>query len=165
MCICTIIRRLARKFNERDANHVASDLNKHLAEIRAVTDKSKSFSRSIHYEVKEKNKRSAKILSIEDPSTTRQKQVLERFRDNPKAFWQPPVDDVHAQLGRRVACVTIYLLSKLDRGCTAPGISTFIQGPIGDAERYAGKRYIEAARQLGGIGALFCLPLSIPYST
>lgn len=166
MCICTIISRLTKKFNEREANLVASDLNKHLAAIRSVTAKSKSFARNVHYEVKERNTRPAKILSIEIPDTTPQKRILERFRDNPKAFWQPPVDDAHAQLGRRLACVTIYLLSKLDDRSAAPsGIAMFIQKPITDTERYAGKRYIDIARQLGGIGAVFCLPLEIPYST
>lgn len=167
MCICGRIGQLAERFNEKETKPLVSELNRHLATIESIVNKSKSLARYVLYDIRPKFKRSKKILSITTANTTPQKQIFERFRSNPEAFWQCDDDDSCMQLGRRLACITIYLLSRLDSKSELPAsIARFVPEPASHTEyRYAGKRYLEIARQVGGLGTVLCLPLEIPYST
>ncbi|KAL8296021.1 hypothetical protein RB600_001487 [Gaeumannomyces tritici] len=134
--------------------------------ISSLLSNSKSLARLVHYKVTPKAKRTAKLLSVETLDTTAQQQIFARFQDNPEAFWEPPTCGLHAQLGRRVAHIAMYLRSRLHPDhLPSSTIAVFVPDPSATKHRYVGKRYVEIARRLGGMGAVFCLPLDIPDST
>lgn len=166
MCLCVSIRRLADSFDEGEAKLLSSELNKHLAAIRSILAKSKALARDVRYQVVPNNQRTMKILSVQSVDTLRVTQICDTFRDDMGAFWAPSDDLVHAELRRRLACVVIFLSSKLEaKDVVPPRIAGLVQGVRISELRYAGRKYIKMARKLGGIGAVFWLPMEIPAST
>ncbi|KAH8666253.1 hypothetical protein BGZ61DRAFT_461791 [Ilyonectria robusta] len=110
-----------------------------------------------------------KIMSVKAIDTSQVNQICSRFNDDIDGFWKASGDVHHTELLRRLACVSIFLRSKLDpqdaQVWASPHISSAIKGSRTSELRYAGKKYIKIARKLGGIGSLFWLPLDIPSST
>lgn len=169
MCLCGTIRQMADDSEDSKVTLVASDLTKHLAAIRTILAKSKPLGRDVGYQVVPNNQRTMKILSVKAIDTSKVNQICSRFSDDIHGFWKASGDVHHAELLRRLACVSIFLRSKLDpqdaQVWASPHISSIIQGSRTSELRYAGKKYIKIARKLGGIGSLFWLPLDIPSST
>ncbi|KPM38851.1 hypothetical protein AK830_g7692 [Neonectria ditissima] len=169
MCLCDTIRQLTEDFDENRANDLAADLNKHLAATRAILAKSKSLARDVRYQIIPNNQRTVKILSLQSVDTSPVDKIRDNFRDDVDGFWVPSNDPVHSELQRRLACVTIFLRSTLNtqdsQAWISPRISSLVQGSRVSELRYAGKKYIKLARRLGGIGAVFWLPMGIPAST
>jgi hypothetical protein len=166
MCLCSAVRHLADHFDESEAKLLSSDLNKHLAAIRSILTKSKALARDVRYQVVPNNQRTMKILSIQSVDTLRVNQICDTFKNDIDALWTATEDLVHAELRRRLACVLIFLRSKLDaKEMVPPSIATLVQGARISELRYAGRKYIKIARKLGSIGAMFWLPMDIPAST
>ncbi|KAI5455617.1 hypothetical protein BGZ63DRAFT_518964 [Mariannaea sp. PMI_226] len=166
MCLCNEVRQLADLFDENEAKRLTSDLNKHLATIRAILGKSKALARDVRYQVVLNNQRTMKILSIRDSDITRANQIYRKYKDNIKGFWVSSNDLVHAELRRRLACVSIYLLSKMNAAEQVPPIvADLVRGAKLSELRYAGRKYIKIARKLGSIGSIIWLPLDVPAST
>ncbi|KPM43158.1 hypothetical protein AK830_g3409 [Neonectria ditissima] len=165
-CLCSSISQLARDFNEARAKELVPTLNQHLAAIRAILARSKAVSRDVQYNIMPNNQRAMKVLSVRSVDMAPVDRVCERVKDNLDAFWMPSDDATHVEIHRRVACITIFLRSRLDPESLIPlHLATFVQGQQLSELRYAGKKYIKIARKLGGIGSVFCLPLDVPFST
>lgn len=166
-CLCSTIRRLARDYDERGAQQLGPALNSHLRDLRSILARSKSLSREARYHITPINHRTAKIFLLDSVDLRQANQVCETFRGDVDAFWTPFDDVLHAELRRRLACVVIFLRSKLDAEASVPpAIARLFHGQKDYSDiRHSGRKYIKIARRLGGIGTLFWLPLTIPSST
>ncbi|KAL1844675.1 hypothetical protein VTK73DRAFT_2047 [Phialemonium thermophilum] len=167
MCLCKQIKALASAFDELEAERLVAALNSHLQAIRDFCTKSKSLANGLRYEIGDKQQLSSKISTRTSLDTTRQERILRAFQAKPSQFWQPVDDDAtHMELGRRLACVLVYLRYRLFNEVHVPSaISLFAPGAKSTDLRYAGKKFIGISRQLGGIGSLLSFPLDIPSST
>ncbi|KAI8651474.1 hypothetical protein NCS55_01392300 [Fusarium keratoplasticum] len=166
MCLCSTVRHLAAEFDPDEAMGLVSDLNKHLAAVRAILSKSKPLAREVRYQVVPNNHRTMKILSVQSVDVGGVDQLYNRFKDHVQDFWGCSENNLHQELRRRLACVTIFLRSKLDsEAWVSAGVSGFVQGQKPSELRYAGNKYIKIARKLGGIGSILWLPLEVPSST
>ncbi|KAF4979182.1 hypothetical protein FZEAL_4555 [Fusarium zealandicum] len=150
MCLCNTIRELADGFDPDKAMLLVADLNKHLAAVRSILGKSKSLTREVRYQVTPNSPRTAKILSVQTIDIATPTQIYERFRDDIPGFWASSADDKHPELRRRLACVTVFLRSKLNgQGWVSSDIASVVQGQKVSELRYAGNKYIKIARKLG----------------
>ncbi|KAH7140283.1 hypothetical protein B0J13DRAFT_477396 [Dactylonectria estremocensis] len=170
MCLCSNIRQLADDSGECNTKIDASDLTKHLAAIRSILARSKPLARDVGYQVVPVNQRTSKILSAKPIDIGKVDKICNLFDGDLAGFWNSTaVDALHAELRRRLACVSIFLKSKIDpqneENWVSPRISALFQAAKTSELRYAGKKYIKIARKLSGIGSLFWLPLDIPSST
>ncbi|KAH7129084.1 hypothetical protein EDB81DRAFT_697144 [Dactylonectria macrodidyma] len=172
MCLCSSIRQLADNSGECNTKIDASELTTHLAAIRFILTRSKPLARDVGYQVVPVNQRTSKILSAKPIDTERVNKICDLFNGDLAGFWSSSaVDVLHAELRRRLACVSIFLRSKVDLqnqnedNWISPNISGLYQAAKMSELRYAGKKYIKIARKLGGMGSLFWLPLDIPSST
>lgn len=166
MCLCSTVRHLAVEFDPDEAMGLVSDLNKHLAAVRAILSKSKPLAREVRYQVVPNNHRTMKILSVQSVDVGGMDQLYNRFKDHVQDFWGCSENNFHQELRRRLACVTIFLRSKLDsEAWVSAGVSGVVQGQKPSELRYAGNKYIKIARKLGGIGSILWLPLEVPSST
>uniref|UniRef100_A0A8H7TUI3 Uncharacterized protein n=1 Tax=Bionectria ochroleuca TaxID=29856 RepID=A0A8H7TUI3_BIOOC len=136
-CLCSIVSHLAKNFDEVKAKELVPQLNRHLAAIRSLLSKSKSLSRDVQYSVTPNNQRAMKIMSIQAIDMNLVNQVCKRFRNDLAGFWIPSDDAAHGELRRRLACISVFLRSRSDDQAPSPA----------------------------GIGAVFCLPLDVPFST
>ncbi|KAF4956398.1 hypothetical protein FSARC_11601 [Fusarium sarcochroum] len=165
-CLCSTIRQLANDSDSRKATSLASNLNKHLEAIRTILAGNKSLSREVRYQIVPSNQRTSKILSLQSIDLEPIRRLYDTFKDDTARFWTSPGDALHQELRRRIACITIFLRSKLDENAwISHAITSIAQGRNLSELRYAGSKYIKIARRLGGIGSIFWLPLEIPAST
>lgn len=167
-CLCSSIHRLAETFNEDQAKDLIPALNSHLQDLVALLGQSRSLGRELQYRITPSNQRTNKVFSVESVDLTPVNQVCERFRGDVDGFWTASDDDaVHAELRRRLACVVVFLRSRLNAQASVP--TPIAKLFIGQANytniRNSGRKYIQLARKLGGIGAIFWFPLNIPHST
>ena len=167
VCMCRVAHRLARDFNETEAKDLAPDLNRHLRDIYTLLTRSKTLARDIQYRITLNNQRTSKALFVDSVDLAPVNRVCERFSRDIDGFWTTSDDPVHADLRRRLACVAIFLRSKLDATSSVPPqIARLFQGQQNYADlRNSGRKYIKISRRLGGIGSIFWLPLDIPAST
>ncbi|KAJ3545931.1 hypothetical protein NM208_g2263 [Fusarium decemcellulare] len=165
MCLCGTIRQLEADFDPDKATELASELNKHLAAIRSILAKSKSLSREVRYQVIPNNQRTMKISSLKSVDIEGTNAIYDRFKDDANGFWNFD-NNGYRELRRRLACVVVYLRSKLDaQSWVPPNLSSIVQGQKPSELRYAGNKYIKMARKLGGVGSILWLPLDVPSST
>ncbi len=165
-CLCSTINRLADAFNESEARSLSLELNKHLSSIRTMLEQSKTLAHDVRYRIVPIDQRTAKILSIQHLDNTRVSRICEKVKDAIEHFWTPSDDVDHDKLRRRLACVMIYLRSKMNNhDLVPPAISSLVQGMKISELRYAGRKYIKVARRLGSIGSMIWLPLDVPAST
>ncbi|KAI1614882.1 hypothetical protein EDD36DRAFT_485226 [Exophiala viscosa] len=160
-------RRLAKNYDEAQAQSLIHALNGLLRDLQGLLARSKSLSREVQYRITPSNQRTTKVLSVESLDVSTIDQVREKFNDDVDGFWTPSDDVVHNELRRRLACVVIFLRSKLEAEVwVPPQIASTIRGQQNYQElRHSGRKYINIARKLGGLGALLWLPLEIPPST
>lgn len=167
-CLCNTVRRLAGDYDESAATNLIPAVNKFLRDLRAILGRSKSLARDVDYQIIPSNQRTIKVLSVNAVNLTSANQILGRFNEDHEGFWTLATDEVvHTELRRRLACVVIFLRSKLDsEALLPPHIANLFQGIKACPDlRNAGRKYIKIGRKLGGIGSLFWLPLEIPPST
>lgn len=166
MCLCSTIRELAKGQDAGEVLDLAIDLKKHLADVRSVLAKSKSLTRDVRYSVVPNNQRTMKILNVQSIDYTTANQIYQHLHHDVSGLWEASTLEVHAELRRRMACIIIFLRSRLDtNGWVTADISDVVQGQKLSELRYAGRKYIKIARRLGGIGAVLWLPLEVPSST
>lgn len=168
-CICSSVHHLAESYDEDRARSLVSALNSHLKDLSDLLSQSRSLCREVQYRITPTNQRTSKVLSVESVDRTPVDQVCERFREDADGFWSESAvaDGVHSELRRRLACVVIFLRSKLNSQAAVPSqiANVFSGQPNNTNVRNSGRKYIHIARKLGSIGAIFWLPLSIPHST
>lgn len=166
VCICKTIQQLAVNFDEETVQEITPAINQHLKCLWTVLSKSKVFTRDLQYHITPINYRTAKFLSVRSIDTSNINRLFESFKNNTDAFWQASNDSLHGEICRRIACISIYLRSKLDPEALIPAhLARFIEGQNFAELRYAGRKYLKIGRKLGGIGAIFWLPTDIPPST
>ncbi|ENH71784.1 hypothetical protein FOC1_g10004031 [Fusarium oxysporum f. sp. cubense race 1] len=165
-CLCGCINQLIDNFDPKTAAGLASGLNKHLEAIRSILARNKSLAKEVRYQIIPSNQRTAKILSLHSIDLVKIERLHSVFKDDVKGFWVASGDALHQELRRRIACITIFLRSKVDDNAWASyDVANLIQGRTLSELRYAGSKYIKIARRLGGIGSILWLPLEIPAST
>ncbi|RGP79429.1 hypothetical protein FLONG3_2484 [Fusarium longipes] len=165
-CLCKHVDQLIDNFDPSSAARLASSLNKHLEAIRSILARNKSLSKEVRYQIIPSNQRTAKILSLHSVTFERVAKLHETLRDDTKAFWTCNGNSLLQELRRRIACVTIFLRSKInDDAWIAEDVAGVVKGRTLSELRYAGSKYIKIARRLGGVGAILWLPLEIPAST
>ena len=144
----------------------ASSLNKHLEAIRAILGRNKALAKEVRYQIIPSNQRTAKILSLHSITFTKISALYTRFENDTKGFWTAEGDGLIQELRRRIACVTIFLRSKInDDAWIAEDVADVVKGRTLSELRYAGSKYIKIARRLGGVGSVLWLPLEVPAST
>ncbi|KAI1056659.1 hypothetical protein LB507_001489 [Fusarium sp. FIESC RH6] len=144
----------------------ASSLNKHLEAIRAILGRNKALAKEVRYQIIPSNQRTAKILSLHSITFTKISALYTRFENDTKGFWTAEGDGLLQELRRRIACVTIFLRSKInDDAWIADDVADVVKGRTLSELRYAGSKYIKIARRLGGVGSVLWLPLEVPAST
>ncbi|KAM0345664.1 hypothetical protein ACHAPU_006318 [Fusarium lateritium] len=165
-CSCTGINQLIDNFDPNKSADLASRLNKHLEALRTILVRNKSLSKEVRYQIIPSNQRTAKILSLQPLGYGKVRQLHDSFADDTKSFWTTPGDVFHQELRRRIACMTIFLRSKLDdKLWMSQDVANIIQGRTLSELRYAGSKYIKIARRLGGVGSILWLPTAVPAST
>lgn len=166
-CLCSAIHALAKEYDEVQAKELIPALNNHLKDLRHFLAQAKSLNRSIQYQITPRNQRTNKALFVDSVDLTPINRLCQRFNQDVDGFWAGSDDRVHLELRRRLACVVVFLLSKLDAQVLAspqivdvlPGVQNFTD------VRNSGRKYVQISQKLGGIGAIFWLPLNIPPST
>lgn len=166
-CLCHSIRQLAKHHDESGAQGMASALNCHLRDLREVLCRSKPLARDVRYRIIPHNQRTVKALLVDSINATPVDAICAKFEQGPDAFWTVAGDDGYMDLRRRLACVVIFLRSKLDATASVPlQIAEVLQGHQNYADlRNSGRKYLKIARKLGGLGAILWLPVSVPPST
>ncbi|KAG8669371.1 hypothetical protein FPOAC1_008765 [Fusarium poae] len=165
-CFCKHLDQLIDNFDPSSTARFASNLNKHLEAIRSILAKNKSLSKEVRYQVIPSNQRTAKILSLQSITFDRVRKLHDTLQSDTKAFWTSKDDSLLQELRRRVACVTIFLRSKVnDDAWIANDVAAVVKGRTLSELRYAGNKYIKIARKLGGVGSILWLPLEVPAST
>lgn len=166
-CICSTVHRLTKEYDDNRAKDVLPALNSHLADIRSLLAQSKSLTRDVRYRVTLNHQRTMKALSVDVADSAPVDRVCDKFKDDLDGFWAPSEDSVQGELRRRLACVVVFLRSKIDTQGSVPlHIASLFQGQQSYAElRNSGRKYIKIARRLGGLGNIFWLPLDVPPST
>ncbi|KAJ0332216.1 hypothetical protein COL5a_001922 [Colletotrichum fioriniae] len=167
ICLCSSIRLLSKQYDEDRARELIPALNSHLEDVRRLLAKSKALSRDVQYQITPRNQRTNKALSVDSIDLAPVKQIYEVFSENVDGFWVASDDRVNADLRRRLACIVIFLRSKLDpEASVPPHIAKPFHGQTNYADiRNSGRKYIQIARKLGGLGSILWLPLDIPPST
>ncbi|GJC88635.1 hypothetical protein ColLi_11473 [Colletotrichum liriopes] len=166
-CFCTSIQLLAKQYDEGRARDLVPALNCHLEVLRRLLAQSKSLARDVHYRVTPRNQRTNKALSVDSVDPAPANQICELFSENVDEFWASSDSRINTELRRRLACVVIFLRSKLDaQAQVPPRIADMFRGQHNYADiRNSGSKYIQIARKLGGLGSILWLPLDIPPST
>ncbi|KAL7759098.1 hypothetical protein ACKLNR_011525 [Fusarium oxysporum f. sp. zingiberi] len=166
-CLCRTIHTLAKDYNAVQAKELIPALNRHLEDLRQFLAQAKSLSRQVQYQITPRNQRTGKALFVDSVDLTPVDRVCSRFDNDVNGFWAGSDDHVHLELRRRLACVVIFLRSKLDSQMLAPPqvVKEFPGAQNPTDMRNAGRKYVQIAQRLGGVGAIFWLPLNIPPST
>ncbi|KAI8300079.1 ABC transporter [Colletotrichum sp. SAR11_240] len=167
VCLCSSVRLLSNQYDESQARNLIPALNRHLEDLRRLLAQSKSLSRDVQFHVTPRNQRTSKALAVDSLDLTPVNQVREQFRENIDGFWAVSDNRVPAELRRRLACVVIFLRSKLDaQVLVPPQVAEIFPGQHNYSDiRNSGRKYIQIARKLGGLGAILWLPLDVPPST
>ncbi|RYC93862.1 hypothetical protein BFJ63_vAg3500 [Fusarium oxysporum f. sp. narcissi] len=166
-CLCRTIHTLAKDYDVVQAKELIPALNRHLEDLRQFLAQAKSLSRQVQYQITPRNQRTGKALFVDSVDLTPVDRVCSRFDNDVNGFWAGSDDHVHLELRRRLACVVIFLRSKLDAQMLAPPqvVEEFPGAQNPTDMRNAGRKYVQIAQRLGGVGAIFWLPLNIPPST
>lgn len=167
-CLCTSLHLLAQHYDKHRAKELVPALNSHLKDIFDFLSQSGSLCRDLQYRITPSNDRTNKLLSLTSVNLAPVNQVHERFREDTAGFWTVlDGNDIHNELRRRLACVVIFLRSRLNaQVLVPPQIGRLFHGQPNYANvRSSGRKYIQIARKLGGLGAIFWLPLDISPST
>lgn len=166
-CLCDTVSRLVKHYDADRAHALIPTLNCHLRDLRTLLAQSKSLAREVQYQITASSPRTTKALVVDSVNLAPVNQVCERFGNDLDGFWAGSHDVAHSELRRRLACVVIFLRSKLEADSWVPAqIAHTFQGHQNHPElRNSGRKYIKIARKLGGLGSIFWLPLEIPPST
>ncbi|KAJ3541137.1 hypothetical protein NM208_g4745 [Fusarium decemcellulare] len=165
-CICSAVRLLAEQYDENRARELIPSLNCHLKDLRTVLAQSKSLTREVQYRITSINDRTSRAFFVDKIDLEPVYELYRRFGDNLEGVWTAPDNHVHPDLRRRLACVVVFLRSKLDSHMVPPQIARVFPGQKSFTDiRNSGRKYIKIARKLGGLGSILWLPLDIPPST
>ncbi|KAF5543480.1 mfs multidrug transporter [Fusarium mexicanum] len=166
-CICNTIHTLAKDYNEAQAKQLIPALNRHLEHLRQFLAQAGSLSRQVQYQITPRNQRAEKALFVDKVDLAPVDRVSARFENDVTGFWAGSDDRVHLEFRRRLACVVIFLRSKLGAQILAPPqvAEVFPKVPNVTDLRNPGRKYVQIAQRLGGVGAIFWLPLDVPTST
>ncbi|KAG5750215.1 hypothetical protein H9Q72_006739 [Fusarium xylarioides] len=166
-CLCSTIHTLAKDYDEAQAKDLIPALNRHLEDLRQFLAQAGSLSRQLQYQITPRNQRTGKALFVDKVELTPVDRVFSRFENDVTGFWAGSDDRVHLELRRRLACVVIFLRSKLDAQILAPPqVAEVFPGMQSFTDlRNPGRKYVQIAQKLGGVGAIFWLPLDVPAST
>ncbi|KAH7232245.1 uncharacterized protein BKA55DRAFT_710628 [Fusarium redolens] len=166
-CLCSAIHTLAKDYNEAQAKDLIPALNRHLRDLRQFLAQAKSLSRQVQYQITPRYQRTDKALFVDSVDLAPVNRVCSRFDKDEDGFWAGSDDQVHLELRRRLACVVIFLRSKLDAQVLAsPQVAKVFPGVQNLTDmRNPGRKYVQISQRLGDIGAIFWLPLNIPPST
>ncbi|KAF5250193.1 hypothetical protein FOXYS1_14929 [Fusarium oxysporum] len=166
-CLCRTIPTLAKDYDAVQAKELIPTLNRHLEDLRQFLAQAKSLSRQLQFQITPRNQRTEKALFVDKVDLTPVNRVCSIFDNDVDEFWAGSVDQVHLELRRRLACVVVFLRSKLDAQILAPPqvAEVFSGVPNLTDMRNPGRKYVQIAQRLGGVGAIFWLPLNIPPST
>ncbi|KAF4458607.1 mfs multidrug transporter [Fusarium albosuccineum] len=165
-CICSAVRLLAEQYDENRARELIPSLNCHLKDLRTVLAQSKSLTREVQYRITSINDRTSRAFFVDKIDLEPIYELYRRFGDNLEGVWTAPDNHVHPDLRRRLACVVVFLRSKLDSHMVPPQIARVFPGQKSFTDiRNSGRKYIKIARKLGGFGSILWLPLDIPPST
>ncbi|KAF4435267.1 ABC multidrug transporter [Fusarium acutatum] len=113
-CLCNTIHTLAKDYDEVRAKELIPALNHHLEDLRQLLAKAKSLTGEVHYQITPRNKQTDKALFVDKIDLTPVDWVFSKFDDDVTGFWAGSDDRVDLELRRRLACVVIFLRSKLD---------------------------------------------------
>ncbi|CVL06856.1 uncharacterized protein FMAN_11950 [Fusarium mangiferae] len=166
-CLCNTIHTLSKAYNEAQAKDLIPALNRHLEDLRQFLAQASSLSRQVQYQITPRNQRTGKALFVDKVDLAPVDRVFSRFENDVIGFWADSDDRVHLELRRRLACVAIFLRSKLDMQILAPPqVAKIFPGLRSFADlRNPGRKYVQIAQRIGGEGAIFWLPLDVPAST
>ncbi|KAF5536695.1 ABC multidrug transporter [Fusarium napiforme] len=166
-CLCNIIHTLAKNYNKAQAKELIPALNRHLEDLRQFLAQASSLRRQIQYQIIPQTQRTSKALFIEKVDLSTVDRVFSRFENNIAGLWAGSDDRVHLELRRRFACAVIFLRSKLDAQVLAPPqvAEVFPRVQSFTDLRNPGRKHVQIAQRLGGVGAMFWLPLEVPAST
>lgn len=168
-CLCTVVHQLAESFDEAQAKAIWPALNQHLRDVRAVLAQSRYLAQEAHYAVTPNNARTAKVLAVESIDLAPIARLRDRLAQDPNAFWgEASADDaVHNALQRRLACVVLFLRSRIDAEAPVPPrIKALFPGQQNYLElRTCGRKYLKMSRRLSQLGSVLWLPLEVPHST
>ncbi|EXL98146.1 hypothetical protein NOF04DRAFT_6556 [Fusarium oxysporum II5] len=166
-CLCSTVHSLAKDYDAVQAKELIPALNRHLEDLRQFLAQAKSLSRQLQYQITPRNQRTEKALFVDKVDLTPVNRVCSIFDNDVDGFWAGSVDQVHLELRRRLACVVVFLRSQLDAQILAPPqvAEVFSGVPNLTDMRNPGRKYVQIAQRLGGVGAIFWLPLNIPPST
>ncbi|PCD25328.1 hypothetical protein AU210_014435 [Fusarium oxysporum f. sp. radicis-cucumerinum] len=166
-CLCRTIHTLAKDYDAVQAKELIPALNRHLEDLRQFLAQAKSLSRQVQYQITPRNQRTGKALFVDSVDLTPVDRVCSRFDNDVNGFWAGSDDHVHIELRRRLACVVIFLRSKLDAQMLAPPqvAKVFPRAQNLTDMRNPGRKYVQISQRLGGVGAIFWLPLNVPPST
>ncbi|KAF5627703.1 ABC multidrug transporter [Fusarium sp. NRRL 25303] len=166
-CLCNTIHTLANDYDDAQAKELIPVLNRHLEDLRQFLAQASSLSRQLQYQITPRNQRTGKALFVDKIDLTPVDRVFSKFDDDVIGFWAGSDDRVHLELRRRLACVVIFLRSKLYFQTLAPPqVAEVFPGVRSFTDlRNPGRKYVQIAQRLGGVGAIFWLPLDVPAST
>ncbi|KAM5371422.1 hypothetical protein ACJA88_009409 [Fusarium oxysporum] len=166
-CLCRTIHTLAKDYDAVQAKELIPALNRHLEDLRQFLAQAKSLSRQVQYQITPRNQRTGKALFVDSVDLTPVDRVCSRFDNDVNGFWAGSDDHVHIELRRRLACVVIFLRSKLDAQMLAPPqvAKVFPRAQNLTDMRNPGRKNVQISQRLGGVGAIFWLPLNVPPST
>ncbi|KAH7311540.1 hypothetical protein B0I35DRAFT_357406 [Stachybotrys elegans] len=166
-CVCANIKTLSTEYDDTQARALAPLLNTLLGQVQVLLSQYKSLARQVQYRITPTKQRTTKALDVKAIDPVPLNRLRERYVNDVDAFWLQPTDPAHVELRRRLACVVIFLRSRLEAGVLVPPVIANIfekQQNYEDVRGY-GKKYIKIARKLGGLGSIFWLPFDIPPST
>lgn len=167
-CFCSTIRHLVEDFQERQLEELVPAINSHLADLRCLLTRSKRIARQVDFQVIPRKQRTNKALTVDSDDTASVVQACQQFENDVYGFWSLLSNDqTHNELRRRLACVVVYLRSKLGSNVLVPvEMRHVLQGHQNLSEiRNAGRKYLQIARKLNDLGAIIWLPLNVPPST
>ena len=165
-CLCSEVCQLAKQYDETRVQELIPALDHHLRDLRSILSQVQYATRDIQYRITPINQRAVKVLSVESVDPTVITGVFERFKEDVAGFWAAS-SGIIADLRRRLSCVVIFLMSRLDTEvATPPMVAALFQEHQNYQElRHAGRKYIKISRRLGGLGSLLWLPYDVPHST
>ncbi|KIL92326.1 hypothetical protein FAVG1_04735 [Fusarium avenaceum] len=143
-CICSAIHTLANEYDEAQARELIPALNRHLKDVRHFLGQSKSPSRDVQFQITPRNQRTDKALFVDSVDLTPVNQISQRFANDVHGFWAGSDDRVHTELRRRLACVVIFLRSKLGtQALASPQIAGLFHGQQNPTDmRNPGRKFV-----------------------